>query len=51
MAVQDTAIKLGETIVYLVQVCYYQDADFSIFAGRTLIRRSGDKLLVIEQMY
>ena len=33
MAVQDTAIKLGETIVYLVQVCYYQDADFSIFAG------------------
>ena len=49
MAVQDTAIKLGETIVYLVQVCYYQDADLNICW--TLLRRSGDKLLVIEQMY
>ena len=48
MVVQDTAIKLGETIVYMVQVCY-EDADFAN-VSLTLISRSGDKLLVIEQM-
>ena len=50
MVVQDTVIKLGETIVYMVQACYRKDADFANVC-LTLIIRSGDKLLlVIEQM-